>query len=223
MKKVIMLVFLVLTTTVIWSEEKISGFGIEAELDYNSHYKYYYNDYNSDMIYNPMMIANLRLNFSKMLSSKLEINPFFSFGISLDIEEDDSNSDDSTTVESINFGLGTGLYYHFIQGKYIDLSTGGTLGAGIYLRPEDDDYFAYYVNLNFPIILDIKLSDCLIIRIQHNVAGVSYLNQTITYNNANYDNWTWEDETDNTTKSEIKFSSYHNRDFNLNIGFMFKF
>ncbi len=222
MKKIIMLIFLVLTTTVIWSEEKTSGFGIEAEIDYNSHYKYYYNEYNSDMRYNPTMIANLRLNFSKMLSSKLEINPFFSFGISLDIEDDDSNSDDSTTVESINFGLGTGLYYHFIQGKYVDLSTGGSIGAGILLKPEeDDDYFAYYVNMTFPIVLDIKLSDCLIIRVKHNIADISYLNQTTTnYSYINYDN---EIEKDRDTISKIRFSSYHNNDFNLNIGFMFKY
>ncbi len=205
MKKVIMLIFLILTATVIWSEEKTNGFGIEAEL-------FYMND--DDNYYETQTDLNLVLNFTKMLSSKLEINPYFSFGISLDTD-DDSNSDDSTTIESINFGLGTGLYYHFIQGKYVDLSTGGSLGAGIYLRPENDDYFQYTINVSFPIVLDIKLSDCLIIRVKHNVADISYLNQTNT-------TYSYYNEKNTDTISKLNFSSYHNSFLNLNIGFMFK-
>ncbi len=212
MKKVIMLIFLVLTTTVLWSEEKTSGFGIEAELYCMSINKSLNSEDNSQKRAN----LDLVLNFSKMLSTKLEINPYFSFGISLDIEDDDSISDDSTTIETINFGLGTGLYYHFIQGKYADLSAGGRLGVGIHLIPEDDDYFEYSVNMDFPIILDIKLSDCLILRVKHNVARISYLNET-TSSSLYYNN------TYSETYSEINFSSYHNSDINLNIGFMFKF
>ncbi len=195
------------STTVIWCEEKHYGFGIEAELD-NWCVEDDFDESGNSRVANSL---NIKLNFSEMLTERFEVNPFLSFGF--------ANDENYTAFDSLTFGIGTGVYYHLIKEKYIDFSTGGRLHTSIDLKPEMEEsmnveYFGFSTAIIFPIIMDIKLSDSFIIRIQHNVAEISYASSKTT-----------QLDTYDKTKREhgITFTSYHNSYIKLNLGFMFKF
>ncbi len=81
----------------------------------------------------------------------LEINPILGIAYDTEMEE----------LQSMEYGLGVGFYFHFINKDLASVSLGPKLFLGIYTRPNDEAYDSYSVIspvLSAPLNIDIFLT-----------------------------------------------------------------
>jgi len=152
MKKVILiLAVLVFSSGFLWAD----GFGLDSRITFDSNNE-------TNLISTSI---SLRPYFSIMLDDATELTPFLLF--SMDYSRTSGTVDDRYSI-----GGGTGVYFHFVQGKIIDLSTGANLSAAYTWHP--DLYFGIDLNVGVPVVLDIKLSESFLIRISLTIAQLSF-------------------------------------------------
>jgi hypothetical protein len=78
-----------------------------------------------------------------------------------------------------DFGLGAGLYYHFIQREIISLCTGPKVSAVLRPKPSGssypdyDSYFQLVARVAIPVYLDIRLSKRLFLRTGIELIGIN--------------------------------------------------
>ncbi len=130
MKKcVLFIIFILLLTTGLLSAEiKATGIGISAYISSVSE--------NDSITVEDELNIYIKPNVALMLNENSEINIFVSYYREL------YNTDGYTTDIKTTIGGGAGLYYHFINGKVVSLSTGADLGVSFGFDP---DYFSYKI------------------------------------------------------------------------------
>jgi len=187
MKKVILiLAVLVISSGFLWAD----GFGLISRITLDTNNA---TDQTDTGIF-------LKPYYSMMMDETMELTPFLSFDM-------DITSVSGTVVNKYySIGVGTGLYFHFIQKKIIDLSAGADLGAAFTWDPDISPYFEIDLNIGVPVVLDIKFSESFLVRIS----------QTIAYLNFNFTR----DNTTNTTSTVL--DTLWNG-FSPSFGFMFLF
>jgi hypothetical protein len=112
-----------------------------------------------------------------MVSPRMEVRPFAIFTLSK--ESDPNNIADWDADDTrIHCGLGTGLYYHFIQREIISVCTGPKVSAELVLEPSGssnpdwDPFFAFEAQAALPVYLDIRLSKRLFFRTGIEIPGI---------------------------------------------------
>jgi hypothetical protein len=133
-----------------------------------------------DLVLTPAMVL--------MMNPKLELRPF----LVLEIQKA-SNPDDIPGPPTIlkdwgqfSLGLGSGLYYHFIQREIIELSVGPKATMRFYFKPTGtsalaySSYFGITLDIALPVNLDFKLTKKLTLRTGIEIPGLLYENTTST-------------------------------------------
>jgi hypothetical protein len=122
-----------------------------------------------------------------MMSPKLELRPFLVLGMH---RESDPNGISGGAIApdlgQFHMGLGSGLYYHFIQKEILEMSVGPKLSLLFLFKPTGtsapayDSYFGITLDLALPINLDFHLTKNLTLRTGIEIPGLRYQNTTNT-------------------------------------------
>jgi hypothetical protein len=114
-----------------------------------------------------------------MVSPHWEVRPYVLFALRSESDPDDIASWAADYSGSFS-GLGTGLYYHFVQREIINISSGTRIGVAMFFKPSDssapdyDSYFKILSNVRFPVNFDFRLSKRVFFRFQLPVAGIHF-------------------------------------------------
>lgn len=168
MKKVFVLVLLLVPCLSLVSLDL--GFGVDAELWVASEKQDSFEANRTWLRLWPALVL--------MVSPRLEVRPFAIFETSKSSDPDDIVADWDADALRIDFGLGTGLYYHFIQREIISLCTGPKVSAKLRPKPSGssnpdyDSYFLLVTQVVLPVYLDIRLSKRLFLRTGIEIASI---------------------------------------------------
>lgn len=196
MKRTIVILVFVLAVTCVQAADFGIGFDVLTSFsdydEYGSKAKYRY------LSFAPTMIVRL--------SDLLEVSPFLR--LVYEIEDDPDNImglyEDAKTLY---FGGGSGLYFHFVRGKVVEVSTGPRLEILFAPKPSGSSYSAYdsYTSIDvdvwLPVQFDIKFSRNLFLRTRIETFGfnLSVQSAKISGDKENY--------------SYIRFASFNTRSF----------
>lgn len=132
-----------------------------------------------DLVFTPAAVL--------MMNPKLELRPFLVLGMHKESDPDGiSVAPIAADLRQFSLGLGSGLYYHFIQKEIMELSVGPKLAMLFDFKPTGtsalayDSYFGITLDLALPINLDFKLTKKLTLRTGIEIPGLRYENTTST-------------------------------------------
>lgn len=114
-----------------------------------------------------------------MVSPHWEVRPYVVFALRSESDPDDIASWAADYSGPI-FGLGTGLYYHFVQREIINISSGAKIGVAMFSKPSGssvpdyDSYFKIQSNVRLPVNFDFRLSKRVFFRFQLEVASIHF-------------------------------------------------
>jgi hypothetical protein len=174
MKKVFVLVLLLVPCLSLLSLDL--GVGVDGVLWVASAKEGSFEAYNTWLRLSPALVL--------MVSPRLEVRPFAIFEMSKISDPADIESTWDADRLRIEFGLGAGLYYHFIQREIISLCTGPQVSAVLWPEPSGssypdyDSYFQLVTRVAIPVYLDIRLSKRLFLR-----TGIEFLAINIRHEN----------------------------------------
>lgn len=150
-----------------------------------------------------------------MLSPQMEVRPFVVIGIHKESNPDLIPVGIDEDRNELYFGLGGGLYYHFIQGEIVSICAGPRLSAVLFLEPtgttpfDYDSWFNLSVIVGIPVYLNVRLNDRLFFRAGVEIPGISFY--TIR----------WDDGVTKDSFTNIELLTYDLGTFGGYIGFYF--
>ena len=135
-----------------------------------------------------------------MVSPQWEVRPYVRFALRKESDPDDIASWNADYFSGPILGLGTGLYYHFVQREIINISSGAKIETWMWFKPSGssvpdyDSYFRIRANVLLPVNFDFRLSKRVFFRLALEVSGfhcesVWYEVAGVKYNNTTA--WIW--------------------------------
>ena len=135
-----------------------------------------------------------------MVTPQIEVQPFVVVGLYKQSDPDDIATWDADRSQ-LHFGLGVGLYYHFVQREIVSLCTGPKLNALMYFEPSGssvpnfDSYINFEIQVELPLYLDIRVTKSFLFRMglihegigfsveKVELSGVEYIDTTFFIDN----------------------------------------
>jgi hypothetical protein len=129
-----------------------------------------------------------------MVSPQWEVRPFVLFSLQSESDPDDIASWDADYFSGPILGLGTGLYYHFVQREIINISSGAKIVTLMQFKPSDpsapdyDSYFKMVAHVWLPVNFDFRLSKRVFFRLALGVTGFQYISEWYEETGVKYNN-----------------------------------